>query len=220
MKKAKVLPINHRECYAWVLNKHYAKRKPRMQFCFGFYVDNLLEGIITFGYPATPFVSRGLCGREYENFVLELNRLVINSGTPKNSASYLIAQSIKLLPDKYKIIVSYADTSLNHIGYVYQATNFIYTGLTIPMKEWGVVGSNLHSQNVCKKKSLEERRKDKKYKQINRPQKHRYILFRGNKKEKEILKNKLNYDIFSYPKGKSSHYISPDITEKQMVLLQ
>ena len=31
---------------------------------------------------------------------------------------------------KPKIVVSYADTSKGHVGYVYQATNFIYTGMS------------------------------------------------------------------------------------------
>jgi hypothetical protein len=210
--------ISSRECREWVLKKHYAKRKPRIQYAFGLYLNNLLEGIVTYGYPATPFVSRGLCGKEYEKEVLELNRLVINSKVPKNSASFLVSNSMKMLPKEIKIIVSYADTSVGHVGYIYQATNFIYTGLTIPMKEWKLKGKNLHSQNVSKSKSLEEKKKDETFEQIYRPQKHRYIRFLGNKKEKEERLSKLKYKIFSYPKGISKRYSSPNIKNKQMLL--
>ena len=89
-----IQPISNKECYDWVLKKHYAHRKPRMQFCFGLFIDNKLEGVITFGLPATPFVARGLCGKEHETEVLELSRLVINSNVPKNSASFLVASFI------------------------------------------------------------------------------------------------------------------------------
>lgn len=213
--KREVLPISSRECLDWVLNKHYAKRKPRMQHCYGLFIDNLLEGVITFGLPATPFVARGLCGKEHEQEVIELSRLVINSKTPKNSASFLVANSIKQLPEKFKIVVSFADTSVGHIGYVYQATNFFYTGLTIDMKEWKKKGTNLHSQNVCKKLDLESRKHNNNFEQVQRPKKHRYILFRGNKKEKWIRLKALKYPLLPYPKGKTARYECIDILNKQ-----
>jgi len=218
IEKKLVLPINSKECSEWVLKKHYAKRKPRIQFAYGIYIDNKLEGVITFGYPATPFVSRGLCGKQHEEKVMELNRLVINSGVPKNSASFLVSNSIKLLPPKYKIIVSYADSSVGHIGFIYQATNFSYTGMTIDMKEWRKKDSNLHSQNVCKEVKLSERKKDNSFEQIMRPKKHRYILFRGNKKEKLQLKKDLKHKVLPYPKGITKRYECIDINEKQTLL--
>jgi len=220
MNNRKVGVIGNKECFDWVLKKHYAKRKPRMQFCFGLFIDEILQGIITFGLPATPFVARGLCGKEYEKEVLELSRLVLNSDVPKNSASFLVSNSLKLLPEKYKIIVSYADTSVGHKGYIYQATNFFYTGLTIPMKEWRKKGDTLHSQNVCKEKSLEERKKDDSFEQIYRPQKHRYIIFRGNKKEKKERLLNLKHSLLKYPKGKSQRYSCIDIKETQQRLME
>jgi hypothetical protein len=34
-----------------------------------------------------------------------------------------------MLP-KPTIVVSYADTAMGHIGYIYQASNFLFTGTT------------------------------------------------------------------------------------------
>jgi len=198
--------ITINECKDFILKKHYAKRKPRIQYVYGIFINNILEGIVTYGYPATPFVSRGICGKEYEKEVLELNRLVVNENVPKNTTSYLVAKSLKLLPEKYKIIISYADTDFGHIGYIYQATNWIYVGLTIDMKEWRKKDSNLHSQNVCKGTDLEKRKKDKNYVQIYRPKKHRYLYFRGTKKEKKERLSKLKYEIEKYPKGKTNRF--------------
>lgn len=213
--KREVKSISSKECYDWILKKHYAHRKPRMQFCYGLFVDNLLKGVVTFGTPATPFIARGLCGKEHENEVLELSRLVINSNVPQNSGSFLIGNAMKLIPEQYKIIVSYADTKMGHIGYVYQATNFLYTGLTIPMKEWKKKGDNRHSQNISKEKSLQEKKKDDSYEQIYRNRKHRYIFFIGNKDENKELKSKLKYSIMPYPKGEPKKYESNDIKEVQ-----
>ena len=40
----------------------------------------------------------------------------------------------------------------------------------------------------------------------DRPQKHRYVIFTGSKKEKKILKKSLNYKIMPYPKGDNKRY--------------
>jgi hypothetical protein len=213
-----IKPISSEVCEEWVIKKHYAHRKPRIQFAFGVFVDGLLEGVVSYGYPATPFIARGICGLEYEKNVLELNRLVVNSGVPRNTTSYLVSHSIRMLPKDVKIVISYADDSIGHIGYIYQATNFIYTGKTIDMKEWKLKGENLHSQNVCKKIELEKRQKDSRFEQTYRPKKHRYIFFRGNTKEKEKMMSKLKYDKQPYPKELGRKYQTTDITKKQSLL--
>jgi hypothetical protein len=215
-KEIRIIP--RKLAVEWCLKKHYAKRKPRIQYAFGLFIKQQLEGIITYGLPATPFVARGICGNEFENEVIELNRLVINANTQKNSASFLISNSIKLLPKKYKIIISFADTAWNHKGYVYQATNFIYTGLTINMKEWNKKGCNKHSQNICKELSLKERIDNPSYYQIQRPKKHRYLFFRGTKSEKKLRKKNLKYKQEPYPKGKTERYDCIDINDKQRML--
>jgi len=124
----KVLPIKSEETHPWLLQKHYAKRIPQIMYAFGLYEESILVGICTFGIPASPALCMGICGKEYSDKVLELNRVcLLDNG--KNQASYLVSNSIKLLP-KPSIVVSYADTEHGHVGYVYQATNFLYTGLS------------------------------------------------------------------------------------------
>ena len=119
----------------------------------------------------------------------------------KNEASYLVGQSIKLLP-KPLIIVSYADTEQNHEGVVYQATNFIYTGLSDKHMEWRMYGSKIHSKNVCKNYTLQYRRDNPdKFYTIDRPRKHRYIYFHADKKyKKKVLLPSLRYKIKDYTK--------------------
>ncbi len=214
----KVLPVSYNETKKWILEKHYAHRMPSISFSFGLYINKKLEGVVCFGSPPSQSLCVGICGKEYKKEVLELNRLVINSKVPKNSASFLVANAFKLLPKKKWIIVSYADTSQKHIGYIYQATNFIYTGLSDKRTEWRMKGTNKHSKTICETYSLEERKNSNKFEVIERPRKHRYILFLGNKKQKKELKTKLKYKIQPYPKGKSERYECIDIIEKQQTL--
>ena len=134
--KFTVKPIKRYETHDWFLNKHYAKRVPSITYCYGLYDANkVLQGVISFGSPASkPLVVGAFKGKYQEDF-LELNRLCVNENLEKNVLSFFVSQSIKLL-EKPKVIVSYADTSQSHHGYIYQATNWIYTGLSDKRTEW------------------------------------------------------------------------------------
>ena len=212
-----VLPIKHEECEEWLLKIHYAKRIPLIMHSFGLYVDKKLDGIITYGMPASPALCVGVCGEDHRHLVLELNRLCLLNNK-KNQASFLVGNSLKLLP-KPSIVVSYADTSMNHNGYIYQATNFIYTGLSAKRTEWRIRGSNRHSRTLTAQHTLEEMQNNPdKFYRLDRPQKHRYIYFLGDKKQKKEMLSKLNYNIEPYPKGDNVNYEVGHIPTVQGVL--
>jgi len=203
----------------WLLHKHYARRIPSITHSFGCFENGILQGVVTYGIPPSPSLCIGICGEEYKDNVYELNRLTILENHSKNLASYLVSNSMKLMP-KPSIIVSYADTSMGHVGYVYQATNFIYTGLSVKRNEWREKGLNTHSKSVVAKFTLEERQSNpKRFEYVERPQKHRYVYFLGNKREIKEFKNKLNYDVMPYPKGKSHRYENDTVVSQQMALL-
>lgn len=123
----KVVSIKKELCKEWLLCKHYAKRVPSISYSFGLFKDTILVGVLTFGLPPSSTLASSICGEKYKSIVLELNRLVVNEGLDKNSLSYFVSNSISKLP-KPKIIVSFSDNNMFHNGYIYQATNFIYTG--------------------------------------------------------------------------------------------
>jgi len=200
----RVLPIKHWETKQWLLNKHYARRMPVISYAFGLYEDGQLMGICTYGIPASPQLCFGVCGEENKDIVLELNRLVVDSET-KNSASYLVGNSLKMLP-KPTIVVSYADTAMNHIGYIYQATNFLFTGTTKERTDMGA-GDGKHSRHGSH--SVDR---------VFRSAKHRYITFVGSKTDKKRLKKQLNYKVLEYPKGKAERYDASGSVEVQGVL--
>ena len=69
-------------------------------------------------------MKKSICGEKYMDMVYELNRLCTNDDLDKNANSYFISRCFDLLP-KPMIIVSYADKSVGHNGYIYQALNFM-----------------------------------------------------------------------------------------------
>jgi hypothetical protein len=188
-----VLPIQPYEVEPWLLEKHYAKRMPSISYAFGLYEKNELIGICTYGMPASPFLCIGVCGPENKSLVLELNRLCINDGL-KNAASFLVSKSLKMLPNP-TVVVSYADTAMGHVGYIYQATNFLFTGTT---KERTDMASDdgKHSRH----------NKGDKTNRVHRSSKHRYIFFVGTKHQKKKLLEALRYEVLPYPKGDSKKY--------------
>jgi hypothetical protein len=202
-----VKSIKKKQTHDWLLYKHYAGRIPSISWAFGLF-ENQLKGVCTFGTPASSTLLRGVCGEKWSDNVIELNRLVISEDCPKNTASYFVSSSIKLLP-KPKIIVSYADTSMGHVGKVYQATNFIYTGLSSKFRDPKIRGlEHQHHATYAKGKSNKELREefgDRLYFE-ERDRKHRYLYFHGSRNDKRQMESDLNYPIKEYPKGKTKRY--------------
>ena len=192
------------EAHDWILRKHYAKRLPSISYAFGAYRGSDLIGIVTYGQPASPWLCMGVCGEEFRSNVIELNRLVCENS--KNIASKLISKSLKLLPTP-KIVVSYADTGQGHVGYVYQATNWKYTGATKERTDMASVDGK-HSRHNLGDSS----------KRQHRSSKHRYLYFVGTKKQIKDMVSKCNYKQEPYPKGESLKYDASEHIETQMRL--
>ena len=188
----KVLPIKYDETKDWLLNVHYLKRMPPMNYSFGLFNDGKCLGIVTFGVPASGTLCQGICGKEWETRVFELNRMVFNEHV-KNGCSRLVSGAIKLLP-KPMIIVSYADTEYGHIGKVYQACNWIYTGLSAKRTNY-IMPEGRHSREA---KKTEET--------VERSRKHRYMYVHASKSDRKKIMKALNYKIEPYPQGTPSRY--------------
>ena len=93
--------------------------------------DLLWEGIVVLGTPA----SRVLTAKGY----IEVRRLALRLGAPKNSASRLLGYATKwAATNGYSKVVSYADPSVGrkgcpgdkHRGRIYLAANFRHDGET------------------------------------------------------------------------------------------
>jgi hypothetical protein len=139
--------------------------------------------------------------------------LVINEVVPKNTLSFFVSKTIKMMPNPC-VLVSYADTSHNHQGYIYQATNWIYTGLSVKFMDYMIKGmEHLHGASVFdmsrgqenRVEWLREKFGDRLYMK-ERPQKHRYFYFIGNKYQRKQMGVELPYKIEPYPKGDNIRY--------------
>lgn len=196
-----------------ILNYHYAHRMPSISRVFGLFGDSEffenyeLIGICSIGKPVSNTLCFGICGEEYSEKVLELNRLFVKGEQPKNTTSWFLGQVLKKLKEDDLILVSYADTAMNHNGYIYQATNWIYTGIT-PSRTDVYVGGGKHTRHMPSDDSNNHLR-------TVRSSKHRYVYFTG--KSKKTYLKKLNYKVQPYPKGKNKNYDKGDSLKTEII---
>lgn len=118
----------------------------------------------------------------------------------------MVGSSLRYLGNA--IVVSFADTSQDHIGYVYQATNFLYCGLSAKRTDWKVRGmEHKHGQTIADEfrgvKNRAQAMRDKygdDFYLAPRPRKHRYVYLCGSKTFKRLTRAALRYKVEPYPK--------------------
>lgn len=103
----------------FLLPRHYSGRKPSISFAYGAYHKDRLIAVCTIGKPASNSLCVGVCGKEYSSYVYELNRLCVddNIETPFILSKF-VSYCLNAVKQYKLIIVSYADTDMNHNGYI------------------------------------------------------------------------------------------------------
>jgi hypothetical protein len=199
-------PINYETAAKMVKKYHYAHRVPSIVMSIGMYVDSVLAGCITYGIPPNRNVLL-CCGEEFESRALELNRLFIHDWAGRNSESWLIGQSFKWLQNTtdYVLLISYADPEHDHTGYIYQATNWLYTGTGAKSKSDVFVNgrkiSEKHLFNLYGTRRREKLRSmGLKIQDIISEGKHRYVYFLGTRRQRRELRRALKWPVLPYPK--------------------
>lgn len=168
---------------AVVQRAHYLHSFPAgTRVCLGVFAPTGLEGVGVLGV-GPRFAHRLVQGATARDG-LTLTRLWLADALPPNSESYVIGQMVRWLRQHtpVKFLLSYADPAAGHVGTIYQATNWLYTGLSQaqPALDLGdgvprhtrSVGSALgtHSVRYLRAAGLAVHR-------VPAVGKHRYVLF-------------------------------------------
>lgn len=99
---------------------------------FGAFLDGRLHGVMSYGSSMDKSKIIGLVADTEWHEFLELNRMAFDEYLPRNSESFCIAKSIRLIK-KYapqvKWIISFADGCSCGDGTIYRAANFVLTGM-------------------------------------------------------------------------------------------
>lgn len=175
-------------CEHW----HYSKCLPPSKTVkIGVWEDERFVGVVVFGVGATASLVRQYGLKPTEG--CELVRIALRQH--KHFVSEIMAQAIKYLRESnpgLRLIVSFADPEQGHIGAIYQATNWIYTGQSQASEEFIVNGVRYHGRTLRHGKPANMTTKEYAKKLdpnstvIMGSSKHRYLMPLDRKMRKQI----------------------------------
>ena len=208
-----------------VVDNHYSGRCPGVAYTFGLFEHKKLVGCVVFATPASYTLCNGVCGEKFSKQVVELARLVITTKTP-NAASFLVGAALRGLPNL--IIVSYADCNehVGHVGYVYQATNWMYTGRGSAEPIYVLENDHPSGLKAGTPVSYTRRHIDQKARDLGFAWKHnastgpglvrrktigkhRYLYITGDKRFRKKALEALRYKVLTLPNGKPAYPKGP-----------
>ncbi len=178
-----MLPVPHRVAQDVLVRHHYLHSMPGgTKLTFGVFTDSRLRGAVSLG--VGPINGHRLVEGATRDDCLTLTRLWLEDDLPKNSESRLLGVLVRALrrSTRLKFLLSYADPGVGHVGTVYQAAGWLYTGVSEaqPLMDLGdgvprhlrSVGSafGTHSAAYLRRRGLPVRL-------VPQAGKHRYVVF-------------------------------------------
>jgi hypothetical protein len=206
VSEMQVAPVSMKDTLEFCSRYHYTERAGHAMWRWGLWHGPILYGVIAYNWPS-PVAAAAVFGKGYEQNVLHIGRLSLPDHAPRNSESRLIGQSLRQLelahPEIWAVL-TYAATDQGHIGYVYQATNAIYTGC-------GGDGVSYRDENGRHRSprstiagsagritKTEARKRGWTVHEAG--SKHRYVYILGSKTQRRQRMNLLRYPVLPYPK--------------------
>lgn len=129
---------------------HYSKNINGLisDYCFKLLDGETIIGGMIYGRIAMAGVWKKYAKNESE--LTELRRLCCIDDTPKNTESYFIGHTLRWLKKNTDIkrVISYADTTYNHEGTIYKASNFKHFGMTAKGRVIMYQGKRYHDKTI------------------------------------------------------------------------
>jgi hypothetical protein len=166
-------------------NWHYSGCTPKgKQVWIGVWESGLFKGVLSFGRSTTPYLGTAYGLQTTE--CCELTRIALRDH--KVPVSRILAIAIRMLKKQSKgmrLIISLADSIQGHHGGVYQATNWIYIGLSSECTKYYFRNKWRNDTNIMR--YLQKNPKEKKMlKRKKIPGKHKYLMPLDNEMRQSI----------------------------------
>ena len=176
-------------CEHW----HYSRCLPAGKlFKVGAWEDGRYIGVVIFSRGAAINIGKPYSLEQTE--CVELTRIALRDH--RHFVSEIMMAAVHKLKETnpgLRLVVSYADPAQGHVGGIYQATNWIYTGATEPQRAWKVNGRLVHPRTIQAEKPKgipESKYMALKYKnsaqRITTEGKHKYLMPLDRKMRKQI----------------------------------
>ena len=128
-----IKPILAKDANNLVKRVHYSgKVVPNSQLHFGVFLQNKLEGAMSFGPPINKKGTINIVKDTSWSGMLELNRMAFSDKLPRNSESRAMSIAFKIIKQNYpqiEWIVSFSDGTQCGDGAIYRAAGFILTDI-------------------------------------------------------------------------------------------
>lgn len=181
VKEFKIELCERNEIKNFIEKWHYSKNINGLKsdFCFKLLDGKNIIGAMIYGGVAMPNVWKKYVNKEED--LIELRRLCCIDNTPKNTESYFIGYTLRWLKKNTNIkrIISYADTTYNHEGIIYKATNFTHFGMTAKGKVIIYCNKRYHDKTIRTKYKGELKPFAKKIKNALETGEAKYIKTKG-----------------------------------------
>lgn len=195
-------PVSSADVREFARRYHYAQVEGSATWRWGLWDGPVLHGVVSYNMP-TRRACQSIFGAEHFDKVWHMGRLILSDDSPRNSESRLIGGSLRAIERDYPhiwAVLTFADTTVGHIGIVYQATNAIYTGSGGNAIYYTDAAGNRRSPK-CHSGWLSQERVDELGLTRHRGGvKHRYVYILGSKTRRRHRRALLKLPVLPYPK--------------------
>jgi len=181
---------------------HYTGTGGNMSWRYGLWEGATLLGVVAYNLP-TRETCEMVFGPDHFDKVWHMGRLAMAEDAPRNSESRLISLSLKMIqaerPDVWGVL-TFAATDAGHIGYVYQATNALYTGTgghaVIYVDQKGRRRPDYDGAYISR-----DMARERGWSVAEGGPKHRYLYILGSKTQRRQRRALLRLPTLPYPKA-------------------
>jgi hypothetical protein len=141
----RLVPISREDAKKMIVRYHYTRTLPGgTKMSFGIFLKGRLVGAMVFG--VGPFYGYKLVYGATPDDVVTLTRLWLSDELPRNSESKVLGTALRSLKrdTSLKFVLAYSDPAVGHLGIIYQATNWLYTGLSTATPLYDIGDGTLH----------------------------------------------------------------------------
>lgn len=153
--KYTVKEVDRNIANAFIVKYHYSGKYQRnSNLHLGLYnSENILCGVLQFGCPINPKATPLKIYDDKDAKMKELSRMAMLDSEPRNSESQAIGACIKWLKKNTDLdyLLSFSDGKEGNVGYIYQATNWLYIGYKVTGSFYDLDGIMTHSVAIWKK---------------------------------------------------------------------
>lgn len=203
VRQMAVHPVTVGDVEEFARRWHYSGSAGSALWRYGLYDGAVLVGVVAYNLPVRRACEM-VFGPEHYERVVHMGRLICADNAPRNVESRLIGESLRMLKrDKPELwaVLTFAAQDQGHLGYVYQATNALYTGTGGYGKNYTAADGSMVSTTA--KCGPEERERLLAHGGTisEALPKHRYLYLVGSKTERRRSRALLRLPVLPYPKA-------------------